>query len=60
MSSIICNVDTTNSEYFENSPLTTFSNVSNVAYLMPNSFQTRIKLPYPLYGVYRIFLKSLE
>ena len=60
MTSLIVNCDTTNSEYFENSPLTTFRNVSNVAYLMPNSFQTRIKLPYPLNGVYQIFLKSLE
>ena len=60
MTSLIVNCDTTNSEYFENSPLTTFRNVSNKSYLMPNSFQTRIQLPYPLYGVYRIFLKSLE
>ena len=60
MSSLIVNCDTTNSEYFENSPLTTFRNVSNVSYLMPNSFQTRIKLPSPLYWVYKIYLKSLE
>ena len=60
MTSLIVNCDTTNSEYFENSPLTTFRNVSNVSYLMPNSFQTRIKLPSPLYWVYKIYLKSLE
>ena len=60
MTSVIVNCDTYNSSYLENSPLTTFRNVSNVSYLTTNSFQTRISLPYPLYGTYRIFLKNLQ
>ena len=60
MTSIIVNADTLNSSYLENSPICTFRNVSNVSYLSPNSFQTRITLPYPLYGTYRIFLKNLQ
>ena len=60
MTSLICNVDTTNSQYLENSPLCTYSNVSNVSYLTPNSFACRVQLPFVLYGVYRILLKSVE
>ena len=60
MTSLIVNCDTVNSNYFVNSSLTTFRNANNVSYLMPNSFQTRILLPFPLYGVYRIYLKSVQ
>ena len=60
MTSVIVNCDTISSSYLENSTLTTFRNVSNVSYLSANSFQTRIALPYPLYGTYRIFLKNLQ
>ena len=60
MTSIILNCDTYNSQYLQNSPICTFRNVSNVSYLSPNSFQTRITLPHPLYGCYRIFLKNLQ
>ena len=35
MTSLICNVDTINTQYLENSPLCTYSNVSNVSYLTP-------------------------
>ena len=56
MSSIICNVDTSNSQYFENSPLTTFSNVSNVAYLMPNSFKLELNYLILFMGYIEFFL----
>ena len=60
MTSVIVNVDTYGSNYIENSPICTFKNDSTISYLAPNSFQTRVYLPYPLYGCLRIFLKNLQ
>ena len=60
MTSTIVNIDTNGATYLQNSPLCTFRNVSNVSYLAPNAFQSRVYLPYPLMGCYRMFLKNVQ
>ena len=46
--------------YLQNSPICTFKNNTSVSYLAPNAFQSRVYLPYPLMGCFRMFLKNIQ